>query len=112
MNGSGVSVLISDVGMSGTEHSIHRVPWRAWNGAQPASMEYHGELGAEYGYVELVRRGGVETWQLPWSPMGSAVWILDILMEYHEKSELWGIVTPAEFCWAYPWINVASVFNE
>ena len=28
----------------------------------------------------------METWQLPGSPMDSAVWTLDILMEYHEKS--------------------------
>ena len=67
----------------------------------------------------------METWQHPWSAMESAVWILDILMEsheksvlkvslmeyheelvnadadtlmeYHEKSELWGNVTPAEY---------------
>ena len=36
---------------------------------------------------------------------------LDILMEYHEKSELWGIVTPAEYCWEYPWSWGASLFN-
>ena len=57
-------------------------------------------------------RARVETWQHPWSATESAVWILDILMEYHEKSELWGFVTPEEFCWAYPWICGASVFNE
>ena len=37
---------------------------------------------------------------------------VDKLMEYHEKSELWAIVTLAEFCWAYSWICGASVFNE
>ena len=64
-------------------------------------MEYHGELGAEtcqqpwrvfgveYRYGELVQRSGVETWQPSWGPLESAVWTLDILMEYHEKSELW-----------------------
>ena len=36
-------------------------------------MECHGELGAETG-------------QHPWNAMDSALWILDILMEYHEKS--------------------------
>ena len=39
-------VLISDVGMSGTEHSILGVPWRS----------------------------GAETCQLPWSTMESLVW--------------------------------------
>ena len=69
-------------------------------------MEYHGELGAkacqlpwstgaENWYGEVVWKPGslhgvlwrarVETWQLPWSLMDSAVWVLDILMEYHEK---------------------------
>ena len=61
VNGSVISVLISDVGMSGAEHSIHGVPWRAlvrrpvntlmeyhgelWCGDLSATMEYHGELG-------------------------------------------------------------------
>ena len=59
--------------------------------------------------------------------MESAVWILDflmehheelvnadvdILMEHHEKSAFWGIVTPAEFCWAYPRICGEPVFSE
>ena len=69
-------------------------------------------LGVEYRYGELVRRSGVKTWQHPWSPMDSAVWIQDILMEYHEKSELWEIVTPVEFRWEYRWICGASVFSE
>ena len=92
-------------------------------------MESHGVLvwstGTKNWYGEVVRKPGsfqarVETWQ-------NAVWILailmehreksvwkvslmehheelvdadvDTLMEYHEKSESWGIVTPAEFCW-------------
>ena len=37
---------------------------------------------------------------------------VDTLMEYHMKSELWRFVTPAEFCWAYPWICGTSVFSE
>ena len=37
---------------------------------------------------------------------------LDTLMGYHEKSDLWRIVTPVEFCWACPWICGASAFNE
>ena len=57
MNGSVVSVLISDVGISGTEHSQH--PWSPmefwygvpvrrtgtvkWCGNLAASMESHGE---------------------------------------------------------------------
>ena len=83
VSGSEVSVLISDVGMSGTEHSQHSwsvpwrsetehsqhpwsVPWRSetehsqrpwspmefgsenwYRGNLAASMESHGELGAE-----------------------------------------------------------------
>ena len=41
--------------------SYHGVPWRAWCGNLSATMEYHGELGAE-------------TSQLPWSTMESLVW--------------------------------------
>ena len=77
--------------------------------------------GTENWYCEVVWKPGslhgvpwrarVETWQLPWSPMDGAVGILDILMEYHEKSELRGIVTPAECCWEYPWICGASVLR-
>ena len=58
MNGSVVSVLISDIGMSGTEHSIHGVPWRAWCGNLTVSMESQGERS------------------------------VDMLMGYQEKSEL------------------------
>ena len=34
------------------------------------------------------------------------------LIEYHMKSELWRIVTPAEFCSAGPWLCGGSVFSE
>ena len=82
VNGSVVSVLTSDVDMSGTEHSIHGVPWRSgtehsqhpwspmekWCGDLSATTEYHGELG-------------VKTCQH----------LVDILMEYHEKSMVEGL---------------------
>ena len=85
VNGSVVSVLISDVDISGTEHSqhpwsshgeverskvsIHGVPWRAWCGNLSTLVEFHAQLVKvdtlmEY-HEELVR--------------------VDILMEYHEK---------------------------
>ena len=126
MNGSVVSVLISDVGMSGAEHSIMeslgaetcQLPWSSMEsecGNLAASMEPHGvPWRAQCGYWTFswrtVRSRGGRSHS--WSAMDSAVWILDILMEYHEKSELWEIATPAEFCGVYPWICGESVFSE
>ena len=106
VSGCAVSAPISYVGMSGTELGAEtcQLPWYSTE-----------SLGVEYRYGELVRRRGAETLQLPWSPwslMDGAVWILDILKEYDEKSEMWRIVTPAEFCCDYPWICGTSVFNE
>ena len=52
------------------------------------SMESHGERVCKLGSLLGVPcRARVE--KLPRNPMESAVWILDILVEYHEKSELW-----------------------
>ena len=70
--------------------SCRGVPWRAWCGNLSTLMEYHEEL------VKV-----------------------DTLMEYHEEfvrvdmrsRSCGGIVTPAEFCWAYPWICGESVFS-
>ena len=59
------------------------VPWRAWCGNLSTLMEHRAEL------VKV-----------------------DLVMEHHEKSELWEIVTPAEFCWTHPWICGESVFSE
>ena len=105
--GSVVSLLISDVGMRGMKYRQYpwsaetfQLPWSTMESLVAACVESHGVLvwstDTENWYDEVCVeiwqsprvpwRARVETWQLPWSPMDSVVWILDILMEYHEKS--------------------------
>ena len=90
-----------------------------WNGDLSATMEYRRETGTETcqlpwstmesacgnlaALVESHAERSMGTWELPWSPF------LDILMEYHEKSELWRN-RHAEFV-GYIRGSVASVFN-